>query len=167
MGAVVTGNELGTIVGFNHEVVAVDVVDVAVVVVVDSGSSVGLGLVDPHVAGKVFVLILRSGVADGYYHVAGAGGDLPGGEKVDVGAGYRAALGSGIVEVPLLPEVRVVEASGSGLGRHHIGDAGDSGSGGQVAGRLGQREFGGEADVVPAVQAGFAVAGVEPAALGQ
>ena len=88
--------------GVGDEVPAVDVVDVAVVIVVEVvvGDFVG---VDPEVGGQVGVGEVHAGVDDGDDDGGAAGGDAPGFGSVDVSV--RGATGlTCVVEVPLLIE---------------------------------------------------------------
>jgi hypothetical protein len=76
------------------------VVDVAVVIVVDAGAAVELGLVEPDVGEDVFVAVVEAGIEDGDDDVGGFALNLPRGGGTDVGAG-GAAVGAGVGEGPL------------------------------------------------------------------
>src|SRR5262249_9769888 len=88
------------------EVVAVDVIHVAVVVVVDAVAG-DLARVGPDVGGQVGVGVVHAGVEDGDDHTTGAGGDVPRLGGVDVGVRGAAGL-PGVVQAPHRGEVRVV-----------------------------------------------------------
>ena len=143
-----------------HEAVAVDIVDVAVVVVILSGIAVQLGLVDPHVLVEVFVVEIRALVVDGHDHLRLAGLDLPGVEGVHVAAFRPLRLSAGILVMPLDREVRIVKR----ILQLHTADLGhefhdrDLLQIGDGVARPGQRQAAVEVDVIPEVQAGGAVA---------
>jgi hypothetical protein len=89
-----------------EEVVAVDVVDEAVVVVINAVAG-DLAGVDPDVGGEVGMGVIDAGVDDGHDDVAAAGGAVPGLGCVDVGVERAAAL-SGVVQAPQRAELRIV-----------------------------------------------------------
>src|SRR5262249_24759432 len=59
----------------------------------------------PDILIQVGVVVIDAGVVDGDDDLAAAGGDVPGGGGVDVGAGGAAGL-AGVAEVPLVAELR-------------------------------------------------------------
>ena len=87
------------------EIVAVIVVDVAVAVVVDAIVR-DLARVHPHVLGEVRVVVIHTRIDDADDDV-GAGLDIPGLGRVDVGVGGAAGL-PGVVEAPERAQGRVV-----------------------------------------------------------
>ena len=88
--------------GLFGEVVAVNVIHIAVAVVVDARRAVQFGLVDPHVGGQVFVVVLDALVHDGDDHVGIARRELPGSVYVGVGA-QLARLREDVSRVVVVP----------------------------------------------------------------
>ena len=91
------------------EVVAVDIVYIAIAIIVDTGGTVELGLVYIHVLCEVLVAVVHTTVDNGHNHLGISGGHLPCLGKVDVGAGHSAGYGAIVVVVPLCRKLRVVE----------------------------------------------------------
>ena len=118
MGAVVVRIYLTRV---RDEIIAVDIVDEAVAVVVDAGEAVGLSFVDEHVGGEVLVGVVDAAVDDCDNHLGASGSLLPGVEEVDVGTGTGVGYGAVVVVVPLKGQARVVERHcGGGHGRSHL-----------------------------------------------
>ena len=105
MAAVVSRDDIGSAL---VKVVAIHVVHIAVVVIVNAVSG-DLAEVDPHVGGKVGMVILDTLVLDADHHVAMAFFDVPGFGQVDVGI-HRSAGLAGVVVMPLFAVARVVRS---------------------------------------------------------
>ena len=110
------------------EVPAVHVVDVAVVVAVDS-DPLGFTGIRPDVGGEIGVGEVDPGVDDRHHHALRTGGDIPRLRRVDVGADQPVAADGGVAEAPLRGEARVIRDR-RGL-EHEVGleriDAGSAG----------------------------------------
>ena len=74
MCTVVVGSDIATIC---HEVVAVDVIDIAIAIVIDTRRAIFLSLVYPHIVGKVGVVSHHSAIAHRNNHAIIARGVLP------------------------------------------------------------------------------------------
>ncbi len=90
-----------------HEVIPVDVVDVAVVVVVGVGLAAGLLAVAPEAVLEVRVRGVDARVENGDDNVLAPRSKVPGFGGVDIGIGEPAGLAD-VVQGPLLREVRIV-----------------------------------------------------------
>ena len=88
------------------EVVAVHIVDVSVLVVVDAIAG-NLTRVHPHVRLEVRMVVIDAGVDDGDDRLAAAGGDVPGGRRLDIGACLATGL-PGVVHPPFGGKIGVV-----------------------------------------------------------
>ena len=89
-----------------REVVAVEVVHEAVVVIVDAVARDFAG-VDPDVVGQVGMGVIHAGVDDGDDHIAAAGVEIPGGGRINVRVGRAAGL-PGVVHSPEFAEAGIV-----------------------------------------------------------
>ena len=91
------------------EVVAVDIVDVAVAVVIQAVAG-NLARIDPHVIDQVRMGVIDSGVDDAHHDIV-AGLNVPGLGRVDIGIGYTARL-AGIIQPPETSETGVARNGG-------------------------------------------------------
>ena len=93
----------------SDEIVSVDVVHVAVVVVIFSRQAVEFGLVYPHVGGQVFMGVIHTHVVDGHNDFGIAGFNGPGFEGIDIAAfGVLVSIAE-ILVMPLRGKSGVVE----------------------------------------------------------
>ncbi len=113
MAAVVSTDDIGSAL---VKVVAIHVVNIAVVVIVDTVSGDFAG-VDPHVGSQVGMVILDTLVLDADHHIAMAFFDVPGFGQVDVGIHRSAGLAS-VVVMPLFAVARVVWSPAGEAGFH-------------------------------------------------
>ena len=113
VGAVVVGINLAFV---GAEVVAVDIVDITVAVIVLAGLAVELGQVDVEVLAQVLVAGVDTAVDDGDDNVGRAGRDLPGVKEVDVGSGDAVGYVAEVLVVPLERHLRVVPRHSRGCG---------------------------------------------------
>ena len=88
------------------EVIAVDVVDVTVHVVVDAVARDLTG-VDPHVRSQVGMRVIHAGVDDGHDNVGRSGRDVPRLGRINVSIDHAAEL-AGVVHAPQIAEERIV-----------------------------------------------------------
>ena len=93
------------------EIVAVDVIDVAVAVIILAPLAAQFGGVDPHVGGQVGMIVIHARIDHGDDRVAAAGGGLPGLGRIDVGVGGASGL-SRIVQSPEGIKLAVIRHEG-------------------------------------------------------
>ena len=108
----------------DHEVVTIHVVDESIAVVVHTGFTVELSLVDPEVVLQVGVVDLEATIDDGHNDILRSRHTtLPGREHVDVVPCHGSFDGPVVVVVPLLRQQGVVERHGRERLLHpcHIG----------------------------------------------
>ena len=152
----------GVLAVMRHEVVAINVVDIAIVVVVATGRTVHLHGIDPHVLLQVLVVVVNAFVDDADNHVRMAGFDRPGAGGIDIATRGGMVARTIVDIVPLLGKKRVVEEDGRHVVEfdardelHHVNILqGRNGLAG-----LGERHIGVEMDVIPKVKAPGAVSG--------
>ena len=94
------------------EVIAVDVVHIAVSVIIDARLAVELRLIYQHVCGKVRMVVFHTAVDDGHDHPRVSSCQFPGLCHIDVCTGHGLCADGlvGIVDIMPLPEqLRVIE----------------------------------------------------------
>src|SRR5205823_7675554 len=101
-----------------HEVPAVDVVDLAVAVIVDTVAR-DLARVRPEVGREIRMCVHHAVVDDRDDDARAARGHVPGRDEVGVGADEAATL-SGVPQVPLVGKHRVVGDAGQGVAAQQV-----------------------------------------------
>ena len=107
----------GNLPTIRHEIIPVNVIGISIAVVIHTGCSVQLFLIDPHIGGQIFVIIHHPLIHHGHNDRRIARAQLPGRLQIDIGTGFdrlHQAFIARILVVPLIFQTGVVKFS------HHI-----------------------------------------------